>query len=328
MTDKVLFVVEPDSPIRLDQYLIAKLTLLDDFKGVTRSQVKIWIENGKVALNEKVILKAGSKLSIGDNISLQSQVIEPHELTPWDFKLNITYEDDELIVIDKPAGLTVHPGAGNKTNTLVNALVYHYGLDNLSNPDSFRPGIVHRLDRDTTGLIVIAKNIEVQNFLAQQFAKKTALRNYKALIRTLPRSVAEIDTKETGRIETLIGRHPSKRTLMSVLTESGRNAVTNWKIIERFYYGSIADIKLETGRTHQIRVHLNHIKTPVIGDKVYGDFSMLPKELLRVADKFGRQALHAYRLGFIHPKSNKLIEFNSPLPDDFEELVNVFRNFS
>jgi len=242
--------------------------------------------------------------------------------------LEVLHEDESLLVINKPAGLTMHPGAGNRAHTLVNALVAHFGAG--STPELFssgvtgRPGIVHRLDRDTTGLVVVAKTAHALHSLSRQFATRTVGRAYCALVLSTPRGLRAVNTVDGGTIDRPIGRHPTKRTLMAIAAE-GRRAVTHWRVLERFAYGTLIEARLETGRTHQIRVHFDSLGCPVIGDKTYGDFSPLPQTLRRAAERFGRQALHAQVLEFDHPVSHKRLAFSGEPPSDFAALLEAFR---
>ncbi|RIL07327.1 MAG: RNA pseudouridine synthase, partial [Proteobacteria bacterium] len=233
------------------------------------------------------------------------------------------------------AGLTVHPGAGNRGSTLVNALAAHFQQRRAEMPETVakgfpakeRAGLVHRLDRDTTGLMVVAKTVSAHNGLAVQFAKRSAERAYLALVFSTPRARRIINTQDAGSVEGNLARHPQKRKEMSVAREGGRRAVTNWRVLRRMPYGCLVECRLETGRTHQIRVHMNHIGSPVIGDRVYGDFQGLPVELRREQEKFGRQALHSAVLGFIHPDTGKKMRFESNPPADMQRLIEVFENY-
>jgi 23S rRNA pseudouridine1911/1915/1917 synthase len=243
-----------------------------------------------------------------------------------DFPLDIMYQDDDVVVINKPAGLSMHPGAGNRSNTLANALVGHLvkGAEFEQLPE--RPGIVHRLDKDTTGVVVVARNVAAHTHLSEQFRTRSVSRAYKALVLRTPRARRLLDQSDSGTVDLNLDRDPFHRTRMAIVDEGGRRAVSHWHVLERMDYGALLDIKLETGRTHQIRVHMAAIQSPVIGDKVYGDFSALPAKLKTLADKFGRQALHAYRLEFDHPVSTKRLSFVSELPTDFEELIAAYRS--
>lgn len=290
----------------------------------SRSQIVRWIGDGAVSVNGNRVVKPSHKVTDGDCVSIVLPESEPTHLVPFPISLDILYEDEHLLVIDKPSGLSMHPGAGNRSETLANAIVSHVGLDQLSVGQVGRPGIVHRLDKDTTGVVVVAKSSSVHANLARQFAERTTERQYKVLVFTTPRAKRAVQLNPEGEISGAIGRHPSKRTLMAIVS-TGKPAVTHWRTVECFQYGCLLECRLETGRTHQIRVHMESIKCPVIGDRVYGDFSNLPSHLRDAADQFGRQALHAAMLGFIHPVTNKKLYFESPLPDDFQALVRTFR---
>lgn len=307
-------------PQRLDKVLVAELG--SDLR-CSRSQVEKWIEQGGVSVNARVVTKASWRVSDGDVIEVQAPVDPQTTLTPFQFKLEILFEDAELLVIDKPAGLSVHPGAGNRDQTLANAVVAHVGASQLSVGESNRPGIVHRLDKDTTGVLVIAKTAAAHAALARQFADRSIERAYRALVFTTPRAKRPVQMADEGEIAAPIGRHPSKRTLMAVV-EHGKPAVTRWRVVERFSYGTLLECRLRTGRTHQIRVHLHSLGCPVVGDRTYGDFASLPTKLREAADTFGRQALHAYTLGFEHPTTRERLSFTAPLPKDFSELLAEF----
>jgi 23S rRNA pseudouridine1911/1915/1917 synthase len=314
-------VIYEGEPARLDKVLVSELV---GTLECSRSQIERWIEQGLVRVNARVILKASWKVSAGDVIEVLAPSDEPTTLAPFEFKLDILFEDSDLLVINKPAGLSVHPGAGNKDQTLANAVVHHVGESQLAVGASDRPGIVHRLDKDTTGALVIAKSTVTHAALARQFADRTIERAYRALVFTTPRARRAVQVAEEGEISAPIGRHPTKRTLMSVV-EHGKPAVTRWRVIERFQYATLLECRLRTGRTHQIRVHLQSLGCPVIGDRTYGDFSNLPGKLREASDKFGRQALHAYTLGFEHPVTKEPLAFTAPPPEDFEALIRVFR---
>ena len=308
-------------PARLDKVLVSEL---EGVRECSRSQIERWIEQGLVTVNAQVITKSSWKVSSGDIIELLAPSDTPTALSPFQFKLDILFEDSELLVINKPAGLSVHPGAGNRDQTLANAVVHHVGQSQLSVGQSDRPGIVHRLDKDTTGALVIAKSTATHAALARQFADRTIERAYRALVFTTPRARRPVQVADEGEISAPIGRHPTKRTLMAIV-EHGKPAVTHWRVFERFAYATLLECRLRTGRTHQIRVHLHSLGCPVIGDKTYGDFTNLPQKLRDAADKFGRQALHAYTLGFEHPVTKERLSFTAPVPDDFEALVATFR---
>lgn len=314
------------APERLDKVLLAASAAWQ--RPPTRSQIKGSIERGEVRVNGHVILKAGSLVPPGAQLTVRMPEAVPLDIPVLDRALTILYEDEDLVVIDKPAGLTMHPGAGNPDKTLVNALVHHFGE---SRPELFRqgarPGIVHRLDRDTTGVVVVAKSQHSLASLAAQFSRRTVGRIYRALVYSTPRARRVVRSNDEGRIETHIARDRQDRKRMAVVTDGGKVAITEWKVFDRFQYGCILDLKLGTGRTHQIRVHMDYLGCPVIGDPVYGDFSGLPKPLQLAAKQFGRQALHARTLEFVHPSLGTRMSFQSELPSDFKELIGAFEKF-
>ena len=233
------------------------------------------------------------------------------DIIPEDISLDIVYEDDDVLVINKPAGMVVHPAAGNYTGTLVNAIMHHCG-DRLSSINGvIRPGIVHRIDKDTSGLLMVAKNDAAHNSLAQQLAEHSITRKYVAIVWD---NLKEND----GIVDAPIGRHPKDRKKQSVMyDDTGKRAVTHWKVLERFGSFTLVECQLETGRTHQIRVHMAYIKHPLLGDSVYGP--------AKSAAGAKRQMLHAKTLGFVHPSTGKYIEFDSQLPEDFSEVLNKLR---
>lgn len=298
--------------------------------GLSRSQVKQLIDNSMVKVNEVVENRASRSLKVGDRIECQLLTTDSNETSEYDFKLSISYEDDDIIVIDKPANLTVHPGANTEGKTLLNALVHYYQSSNTGLPQVFksiatsRGGIVHRLDKDTSGLLVVAKTLSALQFLARQFAERTSKRLYQALVYSTPRGNRVVSEKDEGQVDLPIGRDPVRRVAMGVGGVGQRNAITDWKVVDRFSYATLLELSLKTGRTHQIRVHMNAIGSPVIGDKTYGDFSGLPQSLQKASEQFGRQALHAKYLGFVHPATGKFMEFFSDIPKDMQELINKF----
>lgn len=327
MTVRVFeFVVEEASAGRLDRFLVDKLAHVTPV--ATRSQLKGWIEQGAVQVDGRCVTKAGMLVAPGAAVTVTMPPAVASPLAPLELTLDILFEDEHLIVINKPAALTMHPGAGNRATTLVNALVAHFSRtgspEAFSDESTVRPGIVHRLDRDTTGLVVVAKTAAALLDLSRQFAARTVGRAYAALVFSTPRGLRPVNTTESGTIDRPLGRHPTKRTLMAVVP-TGRRAVTHWRVIERFEYGTLVEARLETGRTHQIRVHFESIGCPVIGDRTYGDFSGLPQTLRRLAERFGRQALHACKLEFDHPLTRERLAFTGQLPADFEGLLSHFR---
>ncbi len=324
---KFLFRYQGEAPERLDRILESHIQQSGMEGPPTRSQIKLLIEAKCVSVNGKFAEKAGLPVKPGAEISAELLEAEADNLAAYEVPLHVLYEDDQLIVINKPAGLSMHPGAGNKTKTLVNALVHHFGK---GAPELFRrgarPGIVHRLDRDTTGVVVVAKTVSAHAVLAEQFARRSIGREYRALVFRTPRSLRPINTADDGKIEGNIGRDPHHRKRMAVVQSGGKPAVTHWHVIERLQHGCLVQVRLETGRTHQIRVHMDHIGAPVIGDLTYGTFEGLPVRLRIAAQKFGRQALHAAKLSFLHPVDARKLSFEAPLPEDFQKLLRVFRS--
>jgi len=314
------------SRLRFDQALFEYLSTNIPEKFSSRSQAKKLITAGNVSINNKITTKPGVELQPGDRIKLLNFEInaEALELEGYDYPLKVVFEDENLIVVDKPAGLTMHPGAGNRSKTLLNALLFHY--PELREQD--RAGIVHRLDKDTTGLVVVARDPLCHHKLAEQFQARTILRRYVALCFSTPRGKRLIDREDSGIIETLIVRDARDKTRMAVDRDRGRRAVTNWQVKRRFSCGVLVELKLETGRTHQIRVHLSHIGSPIIGDQQYRAPDSLPGPLSIAAAEFGRQALHAFKLGFVHPASGKTLTFEAPLPDDMSELISLFESYT
>lgn len=306
---------------RLDQALAAALPAL------SRSRLKALIEAGAVSLTADAEKKARRTISepsarVKSGQMLEVRVPAAAEPVPKGqaIALDVVYEDEALIVIDKPAGLVVHPAAGNPDRTLVNALIAHCG-ESLSGIGGVRrPGIVHRLDKDTSGLMVVAKTDQAHAALAEQFAEHSIKRAYTALVWGVPRP-------GKGRIEGNIGRDPRNRKRMSVLVNKGKPAVTHYRVMRRFgSAASLIECRLETGRTHQIRVHLAHIGHPVVGDPVYGRITRnrlasLPETARAALEKLGRQALHAHVIGFAHPCSKKRVKFESKLPADINALL-------
>ena len=284
---------------RIDSYLS---NVLD----VSRSKIGKLIKEEKILLNDKKC-KASDSVSDGDKISYEI-VEENIKVEAEDIKLDIVYEDDDVMVVNKPNGMVVHPAVGNKSGTLVNALVNH--SNNLSTVNGeFRPGIVHRIDAYTTGLLMIAKNDKAHDFLSKQLQEKTITRKYIAL-------VWGVIPNDTGVIDAPIMRDKSDRKKMAVGSINSKDAITHFKVLERFKDATLIELRLETGRTHQIRVHMNYIGHPVVNDPVYGRRKLI--------DKTG-QCLHAKTLGFIHPTTHKYMEFDSELPECFTNILDKFR---
>ena len=300
-TEVLVFEVDEASMgIRVDAW-IAELT------GVSRAQVRRWVDAGRVLVAGAKV-RASYRVSLGDSIEARPIEAVEMELTPEAIPLDVLHEDEDLIVIDKPAGLVVHPAPGHPNGTLVNAWLHHCG-DLAGIGGVLRPGIVHRLDRGTSGVLVAAKNDAAHQALSTQFAEHSIDRVYRALVRGLPRA-------DEGRIDRPIGRHPRDRKRMSVVTKAGRDSITNWRVTRRFRDSTVSELEVhpETGRTHQIRVHLSAAGLPLVGDVIYGR--------ARGRDALlGRPALHAAHLGFEHPRSGKRMGFDSIMPDDLLEWM-------
>jgi 23S rRNA pseudouridine1911/1915/1917 synthase len=290
--------------------------------AISRSHVKCIIEEGDVLVNS-IIPKVGQRLKEGDVIILtQRPPIEATAL-PQDIPLNIVYEDEAIIVINKPAGLVVHPAPGNADKTLVNALLFHcHDLSGIGGV--LRPGIVHRLDKDTSGLIVAAKSDDAHRQLSSQFEKHEVQKKYLALVWG--------DTKDKqGEIVKPVGRHTVDRKKMSTNTKRGKEAITFWRVIERYGVATLLEVEIKTGRTHQIRVHLSDLRYPIIGDAVYGSAAnriqnIANPDLKAQIKTFDRQALHAAHLSFVHPLTGKRVEFNADMPQDLADLCAQLRS--
>jgi 23S rRNA pseudouridine1911/1915/1917 synthase len=301
--------------VRLDQFL-SQTDL-----GLSRSQAKKWIEEGIIRLNQKAA-KPSVHVKAQDRVSGTILEPEPLSLEPEPLPLTVLHEDPSIIVIDKPAGMVVHPASGNVSGTLVNALLHH--CKDLSGINGvLRPGIVHRLDKGTSGVIVVAKDDEAYHHLIRQFKNRAVEKVYLAV------AFGPFGSDE-GIIDSVIGRHPSERKRMSTRTRKGRPAVTRWKVLERFDGATLLEIFPHTGRTHQIRVHLASIGHPLLGDPLYGrkgrPGTIRDPVLKGCVERLGRQALHARRLRFTHPHTGEGIEFVSPLPEDMKEVLAMLRS--
>ncbi|MCC2637618.1 MAG: rRNA pseudouridine synthase [Moraxellaceae bacterium] len=300
--------------MRLDQ---AAAQLFDAY---SRERLKDWIKDGRLTLNGKPG-KPRDKVAGGETLVLDAELAVETPALPEDIPLHIVYEDEFLLVVDKPAGLVVHPGAGNPDGTLMNALLHHWPDLNLLP----RAGIVHRIDKDTSGLLVVAKTLPAHTDLTAQLADKSVYREYEAI-------VCGVMTGG-GTVDAPIDRHPTDRTRMAVVRrrheedERGRDAVTHYRVLARFRGHSHVRVQLETGRTHQIRVHMAHISHPLVGDPVYGGRMRLPKggsqEMIHAIQHFPRQALHARRLGLAHPETGEPMSWESPLPEDMQALLAI-----
>jgi len=323
MKKNINFIVkESENNLRVD-VLINKREKL-----ISRTRIKNLILKEKLKLNDEVIKSPSKKITTGDKLTLQIPEPETASLKPYDFKLEIIHEDNDLLIINKPAGIIMHPGAGNYDKTIVNALV-NYDKSSLSNiGDELRPGIVHRIDKNTSGLVVIAKNNEAHENLSKQFSDHNITRVYQLLIWGKLRP-------SSGRIETFITRSSKNRQLMEVSQSKGKRAITNYKTIETFENDktptlSLVECKLETGRTHQIRVHMTHMGNSIVGDdkykKKYKKLRNIDIGLENLISKLNRQFLHAKTLGFIHPKTNEEMVFSSILPHELNNLLIMLRN--
>ncbi len=295
---------------RLDQ-AIAEL-----FADFSRSRLKEWLLAGKVQVNGEVVTKPRTKVTGGEEITLQAELEDEERWEAQDIPLDIVYEDEDIIVINKPRDFVVHPGAGTPDGTVLNALLHHY-------PDIAevpRAGIVHRLDKDTTGLMVVAKTVPAQTRLVRALQKRNITREYEAI--AIGRMTAG------GKVDKPIGRHSTKRTLMAV-APMGKHAVTHYRVAEHFREHTRIRLRLETGRTHQIRVHMSYLQHPLLGDTAYGGRARIPtgasQELTEMIRGFDRQALHAVMLRFEHPVTGEELEFHAPVPDDMVEMTEALR---
>ncbi|MBI3444320.1 MAG: RluA family pseudouridine synthase [Magnetospirillum sp.] len=302
---------------RLDRWLATRLPEL------SRTRIKALIEGGQVSLGASTISDASLRVKPGQDFRVEVPPDAPAEPEPQDIALTVVYEDDDLIVIDKPAGMVVHPAPGNPDETLVNALLAHCG-DSLAGIGGVkRPGIVHRIDKDTSGLLVAAKTDAAHRGLAAQFAAHTLERAYWALVWGLPHP-------RQGEIEGNIGRNPNDRKKMAVVKGGGKPALTRYKVLKSFAGGllSLVECRLATGRTHQIRVHMTHLGHPLVGDHTYGRIRTkglkdLPPDLRERLGSFPRQALHAYLLGFLHPTKGYAVRFESLMAPDINALIHL-----
>ena len=325
MENKInLIVKDEDNNLRVDVFINKKEN------EISRTRVKNLILNKNLKLNSKIIIDPSKKISLDDTLILTIPEPKKASLKPYKYKLNIVYEDDDLIVLNKPAGIVMHPGAGNFDNTIVNALI-SYDKNSLSNiGDELRPGIVHRIDKNTSGLVVIAKNNLTHEKLSAQFSKHSIIRVYQLLIWGKVRP-------SKGKVETLITRSSKNRQMMEVSQIKGKKAITNYKTLEVFENKntptlSLLECKLETGRTHQIRVHMNYLGNSIVGDDKYKKKFKMVKNINPVLEKnlinLKRQFLHAKTIGFMHPKKNKEMIFNSILPQELEIILKTLRNTS
>ena len=325
MNNSIKFLVrKKDNGKRLDVFLSEQIDYL------TRSNIKKTIESKNVKINKKITDSPSKKVKANDTVIFELIIKRSDKLLTNKIKLDIRFEDKDILIINKPKGMVVHPGAGNYKNTLANALVYKY-KNELSNINGeLRPGIVHRIDKETSGLLVIAKNNLSHSNLGKQFSEHSIKRKYLSLVWGVIRPLQ-------GRIETLIARNKKNRQLMMVSDFNGKKAITNYKTIRVFNIKDIPKIsliecELETGRTHQIRVHMKYKGTSLLGDNQYGKanikFKKINEDFLKKLSVLSGQALHAKTLGFLHPSKNKWVRFESELPNDFKKLLELLNNLS
>lgn len=298
-----IVVSDEDDLVRIDKYIT------EAGFDLTRSRIQGLINDGNITVNDKVV-KANYKVRENDVIKVLIPDAVPVDIPAENIPLDIVYEDDDLLIVNKPKGMVVHPAPGHYTGTLVNALMY-YCQDKLSGINGeLRPGIVHRIDMDTTGLLVICKNDKAHNFIAEQLKEHSITRKYQAI-------VYNAFKEEEGTVEGNIGRHPNDRKKMTI-TPNGKEAVTHYKVLKNLGKYTLIECQLETGRTHQIRVHMTSINHPLLGDNVYGP-KTCPYNLQG-------QVLHAKTLGFIHPTTKEYVEFDSDLPEYFQKLINILED--
>ncbi|WP_338064552.1 RluA family pseudouridine synthase [Vagococcus coleopterorum] len=297
MLDKLNMTIEEQTG-RIDKAIV------EEFADFSRSQIQQWLKDGFVTVNGEVV-KSNYKVKAGDEIEIIRQAPVELKIEAEDIPLEIVYEDDDVVVVNKPQGMVVHPSAGHASGTMVNALLFH--IKNLSSiNDVVRPGIVHRIDKDTSGLLMVAKNDEAHESLSKQLKDKTVVRRYVALVH------GEIP-HEKGTVDAPIGRSKINRQSQAVI-EGGKPAVTHFKVLEKFEDFTLIECQLETGRTHQIRVHMQYIKYPIAGDPLYGPRKTLPGT---------GQYLHAKSLGFVHPKTGEELYFEADLPENFQEILKT-----
>ena len=322
--DIIKLKVKTEEKNRLDLYLTKNL------ENLSRSQIKKIIVASHLKINDQTITEPSKKISMGDSIVIQINNSEEDRIVPQKLNFEIIHEDESIVLINKPPGLVVHPGAGNLDHTLVNGLLYFFKKNLSDLGGNLRPGIVHRIDKDTSGVIVVAKNNDCHSKLSNQFEKHTIKRKYEALIWGVLRPL-------NGKIENKIGRSNYNRQKMAVRINKGKKAITNYKTIKVFQNKnvptiSLVELILETGRTHQIRVQMAHKGNPVLGDKIYGGqklkFKNINLELEKKIKSFNRQALHAKYLEFFHPKNGNIVKYQANQPEDFKNLIDILKKLS
>jgi 23S rRNA pseudouridine1911/1915/1917 synthase len=302
---------------RLDKYLHGR------FSNLSRNYIQDAIRNGKVTVNGK-IAKQSHKLNPGDEISFVPPELPSKDIPPEDLPLNVIYEDEDLIVLNKQAGILVHPARGNTHGTLVNALAF-YSNELSSGLGEFRPGIVHRLDKNTTGVMVVTKNNAAQWKIAKQFERRQVNKTYLAIVHGTPELNAD-------RIKAALGIHPTVREKYAIRPEIGREAITFYEVIEAFRGFSLLELTPKTGRTHQIRVHLSYLKHPIVADDMYGgklvyQWQLEDSEPVIQEPVINRVALHAFSIEFKHPRTDKMVKFEAPLPEDMQNLLAMLRKY-
>lgn len=301
---------------KLGQRLDAVLAEL--FSDYSRNRLQDWLKAGRVTLDGEVVKKPKAKVLGGEKVVLEAELEEEVFVEAQNIPLDIVYEDDDILVINKPPGLVVHPGAGNPNGTVLNALLFHD--ERLREVP--RGGIVHRLDKDTSGLMVVAKTVPAQTHLVDQLQRHDVERIYDAIV--IGKMISG------GKVDKPIGRHPSDRKRMAVVVTGGKNAVSHYRVLERFREHTHVRVQLETGRTHQIRVHMSHLGFPLVGDPVYGGRMRIPQQMMpEFVDYlrgFKRQALHAGQLSLTHPKTEKIMKWKAPMPDDMLDLIDILRD--
>ncbi len=320
-----LFVVNSNqNPYRIDKYLT------ENIDNITRNKIQKAIHNNFVLVHEKPI-KINYKIQPHDVIKVFLPISPTfNELAPENIPLDIIYEDESLCIINKKAGMVVHPGHNNYSGTLANALLYHYKNLPYQNKEQTRPGIVHRLDKDTSGLLVVAKTIQSMKSLSQQFFDHSIERKYYTLVWGIPEN-------NSGTINIHVGRHPKYRTIMTTFNDAtqGKNAITHYRVIETFQYITLLECTLETGRTHQIRNHMQYVGHPIFNDSMYGGDKICKGPIFAKYKSFikncfkimPQQALHAYALGFIHPITKKKMYFERPWPSNFQQIIDKWRKY-
>ena len=322
-----LIVDKGQEPMRIDKFLVARI------EHASRNKVQQAIESGRVLINGKQV-SSNHKIKPGEEIIVYSDKEVPgEEIIPEELPLNIVFEDDEILIINKPVGLVVHPGSGNKSGTLINGVAFHLRQQNQAIDENSLPrfGLVHRIDKNTSGLMVLAKTEKAVSSLAKEFFHHTIHRYYIALV------WGDV-TEDSGTIRAHVGRHKRFRKMFDAYPDgdSGKEAVTHYKVLERFGYVTLIQCVLETGRTHQIRVHMKHLGHPLFNDEIYGGNRIVKGTVFTKYKQFvencfaicPRHALHAKTIGFIHPKTREKVEFDSELPEDMQQLIEKWKNYA